>query len=244
VEIADGEFLVATHKQKGANEMKKQEDQAHNSVPIIKPADINAKFSSIVAGYLSKGYVLNSGTMGGSSAGELCHVDVTDGKEVLRVSVATFTASCESRIKIEGVEVVVERVIDHVTPNSLRHDFVGKCETIHQDRFYSLCNFNRADAYTTNLDHACAAEKKRHLRCRHRTFRVSWPCFVLSETFDSPGALDIAKKFIQKKTGLSRVQKSKIKIQKIHDNDKHAEYRISYQNKAWDLRVKNADCCD
>ena len=50
----------------------------------ITYADINRDFSAIVAEYIAKGYIINTGTMSGSQ-GEVAHVDLTDDKEIIRV---------------------------------------------------------------------------------------------------------------------------------------------------------------
>ena len=50
----------------------------------MKFSEINRAFCDEVAKYLAKGYVINSGTMGGTQ-GELAKVDLTDGKEIIRV---------------------------------------------------------------------------------------------------------------------------------------------------------------
>ena len=47
-------------------------------------ADINQEFSDAVAEYMSKGYSINTGTMDGSQ-GEVAHIDLTDGNEIVRV---------------------------------------------------------------------------------------------------------------------------------------------------------------
>lgn len=50
----------------------------------MKYIDINQKFTAKVAEYIAKGYTINIATMSGSQ-GEVAHVDLTDGKQVVRV---------------------------------------------------------------------------------------------------------------------------------------------------------------
>lgn len=51
---------------------------------VVTYADINREFSAAVEKYLSKGYIINTGTMNGSQ-GEVAHVDLTDGNKIIRV---------------------------------------------------------------------------------------------------------------------------------------------------------------
>ena len=50
----------------------------------MKYIDINQNFTAKVAEYIAKGYTINTATMSGSQ-GEVAHVDLTDGKQVVRV---------------------------------------------------------------------------------------------------------------------------------------------------------------
>ncbi len=56
----------------------------------MKYIDINQKFTAKVAEYIAKGYTINTATMSGS-LGEVAHVDLTDGKQVVRVLLDSFT---------------------------------------------------------------------------------------------------------------------------------------------------------
>ena len=47
-------------------------------------AGLNALFTKAVAGYLKDGYTINTATMSGSQ-GELAHIDLTDGIDLIRV---------------------------------------------------------------------------------------------------------------------------------------------------------------
>ena len=67
----------------------------------MKYIDINQKFTAKVAEYIAKGYTINTATMSGSQ-GEVAHVDLTDGKQVVRVpakSLKHWTPSTDYRRK-------------------------------------------------------------------------------------------------------------------------------------------------
>ena len=68
-------------------------------------ANINKRFSEIVTEYLNKGYTFNTATMGGSQ-GEVAKVDLTDGTNIIRISIESFSNWQEN---IEGLEIVIGR---------------------------------------------------------------------------------------------------------------------------------------
>ena len=68
----------------------------------MKYIDINQKFTAKVAEYIAKGYTINAATMSGSQ-GEVAHVDLTDGKQVVRVLLDSFT-EYDSFNSLSGLE--------------------------------------------------------------------------------------------------------------------------------------------
>ena len=56
----------------------------------MKYADINKRYTEIISEYMATGYTLNSSTMTGSQ-GETASIDLTDGKEIIRVLVSRFS---------------------------------------------------------------------------------------------------------------------------------------------------------
>jgi len=50
----------------------------------MKFETINRKFTEVVSEWIGKGYAFNTATMGGSQ-GEIAKVDLTDGKEIIRI---------------------------------------------------------------------------------------------------------------------------------------------------------------
>lgn len=83
----------------------------------ITYSDINREFTAAAAEYLSKGYSINTGTMDGSQ-GEVAHIDLTDGKEIIRVLLTyDFIPWPEKEYTI-----IVGRVPSVTTPNLRTHD--------------------------------------------------------------------------------------------------------------------------
>ena len=56
----------------------------------MKYIDINRKFTETVSSYIAQGYIINTASMSGSQ-GEIAHIDLTDGKQIVRVLLDSFT---------------------------------------------------------------------------------------------------------------------------------------------------------
>lgn len=78
----------------------------------ITYADINREFSATVAEYIAKGYIINTGTMNGSQ-GEVAHVDLTDGNEIIRVVLMYNFATWPEK----EYTIIVGRTQTNTTPN-------------------------------------------------------------------------------------------------------------------------------
>ena len=75
----------------------------------MKFIDINREFTAAANSYMAQGYYINAGTMGGSQ-GEVAHIDLTNGTEIIRVLLTTFN----NYLGTECVELVVGRVKDDI----------------------------------------------------------------------------------------------------------------------------------
>ena len=74
----------------------------------MKYADINRRFTEIVAEWLAKGYSINTASMSGSQ-GETAKIDLTDGKEIVRILVDRFS---DYAANVEGVEIIVGKALE------------------------------------------------------------------------------------------------------------------------------------
>lgn len=111
----------------------------------MKYIDINQKFTAKVAEYIAKGYTINTATMSGSQ-GEVAHVDLTDGKQVVRVLLDSFT-EYDSFNSLSGLEIVVGAPADKVVPyDTARHNTIwnNRLEVIESERFYEIGSSNTA----------------------------------------------------------------------------------------------------
>lgn len=104
----------------------------------MKYADINRRFTEIVAEWLAKGYSINTASMSGSQ-GETAKIDLTDGKEIVRILVDRFS---DYAANVEGVEIIVGKALDaDVRPNNNDNWATlwnNRLEVLQQERFFKI----------------------------------------------------------------------------------------------------------
>lgn len=162
----------------------------------MKFIDINREFTAAANSYMAQGYYINAGTMGGSQ-GEVAHIDLTNGTEIIRVLLTTFN----NYLGTEGVELIVGRVKDDIKPNQEdRWNTVWneRLEVISNKKFYRLNNRAQDGFYGTE-EEANAAEEKRFDRYKSRRSNDS---AVDVTTKAAP----MVKKYIHEKFGVRRVK--------------------------------------
>ena len=162
----------------------------------MKFIDINREFTAAANSYMAQGYYINAGTMGGSQ-GEVAHIDLTNGTEIIRVLLTTFN----NYLGTEGVELIVGRVKDDIKPNQEdRWNTVWneRLEVISNKKFYRLNNRAQDGFYGTE-EEANAAEEKRFDRYKSRRSNDS----ALDVTTK---AAPMVKKYIHEKFGVRRVK--------------------------------------
>lgn len=189
----------------------------------MKYVDINRKFTEAVNEYTAKGYTFNTSSMRGSQ-GEIARVDLTNGTEIIRIILDTFS---QFEPFAEGVEIVVGRYNENkVVPNtnsSFDTLWNNELDIIKTERFYKLSSNVSIDYYGT-MEEATAANEVRLARWRERGDNKQ-------KTFTSDAALEIAKRAIRRKLGTKRITTADVKIQK----DKRG-YSVSYHGKTVALR--------
>ena len=186
----------------------------------MKYADINRRYTEIVAEYMAKGYTINTATMGGSQ-GETCKIDLTNGTEIVRVMVDTFS---DWRENLEGVEIAIGRVVDKdVKPNDnsdWNTIWNNRLEIISAERFYKIAR--DANYYGTE-DEAKAAAALRIQRyiAKERTRKT--------EKLTGK-AVEIAKKIIRREFGFKRICEADISVSKFN-----GIYTVGYHSKVYRL---------
>lgn len=142
----------------------------------MKFEEINRAFTDMVATYMRKGYTINSGTMSGSQ-GEMAKVDMTNGKELIRIYLEKFSywrdPETGKYFWFDGVRLTVGRCKDEIPVNSddTWHVFwMDHMEVIYQNEFYRVSG--RSGWYITKKQ-ALEVQAKREARSESRRIRKS-----------------------------------------------------------------------
>lgn len=181
--------------------------------------DINNRFTELVAEYIAKGYTFNTSSMGGSQ-GEIANIDLTNGKEIIRVVVSSFN---NWRENVEGVEISIGKSTDNVHPHSGQlHETVwnSHLEIIHTEYFYRISRYS--NFYGTR-EEAEAARNVRHARYALQEFSRN-------EYKPNDKAKAIAERIVRNKFGYLRVNPAEVKITKGSDG-----YCVVYRGKVYHL---------
>ena len=193
----------------------------------MKYANINRRFTEIVAEWMAKGYTINTASMSGSQ-GETAKIDLTDGKEIIRILLERFS---DYAANVEGVEIIVGKALDaDVRPNS--NDNWGtlwnnRLEVLQQERFFKI-----GESRVSGTQYGTEAEAKAAAELRVKRY-IAKKCSSKSETFTGK-AVEIAKRVIRRKSGVNRIIEADISVFKRNDAD-GASYFVSYRNKTYRL---------
>lgn len=173
----------------------------------MKYIDINQKFTAKVAEYIAKGYTINTATMSGSQ-GEVTHVDLTDGKQVVRVLLDSFT-EYDSFNSLSGLEIVVGTPADKVVPyDTVRYNTIwnNRLEVIESERFYEIGSSKRRG--NTFYGTKAEAEQAEALSVeRYKAKSETSPYIDLTDRY-----LPLAVSIVKKRTGCTRVQKANVRM--------------------------------
>lgn len=190
----------------------------------MKFADINIRYTEIVTEWLAKGYTINTRTMSGSQ-GEIANIDLTNGTEIVRILVDTFS---DWNAHIEGVEIVVGRATDaDVRPHNesgWATIWNNRLEVIFTERFYKIgVDRNSGTFYGSSVE-AKAANVIRLSRYKLRCNNTSGSILANDK------AVEIAKSIIRREFGVKRITESDIRINKSQNS-----YVIGYRGKTYRL---------
>ena len=174
----------------------------------MKYTNINRKFTKAVNSYLAQGYRFNTSTMGGSQ-GEIAAVDLTNGKEIIRVLLKEFNDFKDMTTE-GGMELIVGRVTDDVHPDKSRDYrtvWNNRLEVISSEKFYKLSGNRDDEPFYGTEEEATAATEKRFNRYRnhssnHRTEDVT------------DKAAPLVKEFVRREFGVKRVVADSIRVTK------------------------------
>lgn len=190
----------------------------------MKYADINRRYTEIVAEYIGKGYTINSASMGGSQ-GETCKVDLTDGSEIIRIIVDTFS---DWHAGFEGVEIIVGHVVDNTVKPHDDSDWNtiwnNRLEILSTERFYKIGEDRRHGTF-----YGSEVEAKAVVTIRQSRYFLRESARKTENITDK--AMEIAKRVIRREFGVQRIREADVKVSKYN-----GVYTIGYKNKTYRLR--------
>lgn len=172
----------------------------------MKYIDINQKFTEAVNEYLAHGYYINTNTMGGSQ-GEIAHIDLTNGTEIIRVLLQRFSGDMATD---GGVELLVGRVTDNVHPNEARERqtiWNDRLEVVSSEKFYTLSGSADDEPFYGTEIEAKSATRKRIDRYKIRR-AGSYPVDITEK------AAPTVKRYIRRKFGVTRVMMNLVSVTK------------------------------
>lgn len=189
----------------------------------MKYADINKRFTEVVAEYIVKGYAINTMTMRGHQ-GEISKVDMTNGKEIIRIMLNNTN---DYNNHLYGIELVVGRATGRAKPH-MNDDWATvwnkELEVLTSEMFYQIGE--RGSDYYGTAEEAKAAEQTRYerywARCEGNVIEIT-----------SAPALAIAERIVREKMGYVRVNRKEIRLTKSR---KTRKYSVSYHGKTYFLR--------
>ena len=126
-------------------------------------AEINKKFTAKVAEYIAEGWTINAGTMNGSQ-GEIAKVDMTNGKDVIRVMLDTdytHERNGDRFYCFDKVRLIVGRPERPIRVNESRdYDTIwnNHLDVIYCEEFYKI-GCGRPDWYGTKEETMAAQDK-------------------------------------------------------------------------------------
>ncbi len=189
----------------------------------MKFADINKRYTEIVAGYFAQGYTVNTATMAGSQ-GEVAKIDMTNGLEIIRIYLDRFS-EWGDLYTVDGYEIVIGKSTDNVpadTDDRYGTVWSSRLEVTHKERFYAV---GRDKQYFTGMDEAIAASRLQTSR-----YVVKHNSRKSVNLTNNAKAMEVAKRIIRKQFGVKRIIESDVKIARCNNR-----YVVSYRGRAYGL---------
>lgn len=175
----------------------------------MKYADINRRFTEIVAGYLKAGYTINTATMGGSQS-EVAHIDLSNGDSVTRILLQHFF--CKDDFYNDGYEIVVGSTRNAVRVDQPPENCAGtiwntRLDVIYREEFYEIGKRRGYAVWFGTRDDAVAARNTRTNRSVQR--------YYANPSHDNAmtgNAIRIAEKYIRRVTGIKHPNRAKLSV--------------------------------
>lgn len=193
----------------------------------MKFEDINKRYTELVQEVLAKGYWVNAGTMGGSQ-GEIAHIDLTDGKQIIRVLLDSGydhwdkndqSYDCDCVKLIVGLVPATERVEAGKSKELGNIVWNNHLEVLVEAKFYKMDRYG--DWYLESEEGQSAIEKRSQRR-REKYAAKNAACVKVLNN-----ARAIVLPFIKRQPGCKTVSKSEpIKVFKSINRENRYEYFV------------------
>lgn len=127
--------------------------------------EIEKIYSGIIADYFDKGYYINMNTMSGSQIDEIARIDLTNGKEVLRVMLCGSNTDRDNEYNyyLHYISIIIGRNTDKLYNNHGDIIWNNHLEILSEQRFYEIGDRNDRRFFGTK-EEALAAKKKHYAR--------------------------------------------------------------------------------
>lgn len=129
--------------------------------------EIEKIYSDIIADYFNKGYYINMNTMSGSQLNEIAKIDLTNGKEVLRVMLCGSNTDRDNEYNyyLDYISIVIGRNTDKLYNNHGDIIWNNHLEILSEQKFYEIGDRNDRRFFGTK-EEALAAKKKHYSRVK------------------------------------------------------------------------------
>lgn len=193
----------------------------------MKYVDINKRYTEIISEYMAAGYTLNSSTMTGSQ-GETASIDLTDGKEIIRVLVSRFN-DWSDNASFEGVDIIAGRadLSERITPNNdstWGTVWNDRLQVLRKERFYQVGESRQGSKFYGTQEEAEAAYLLRFQRYKNKRK-------VKAQAAPTEKMLEVARRVVHEKLGVKRVDRTGVTIAKNSDG----KYVVRHRSKAYQL---------
>lgn len=212
--------------------------------------ELNNIFTAKVNSYLSKGYTFHLDSMSGSQ-GEIGKVDLTDGKEVIRILLTKGSEHPEDfSVYFSSVyTITVGRASDYTPYDSWHTLWNNKLEILEEEKFYSAGNSNDCN-YLVTYEEALANQEKHKARWKAVAAQEKIP-----EEVTDPNTIKALLPYLAKlRSGCKSVKARHITkvIKSYRSMDGVYEYRITINRKGKEtqktlrhseiLKARGANC--
>ena len=201
----------------------------------MKFESINRKYTEMVNEYIGRGYYINAGTMSGSQ-GEIAHIDLTDGKDIIRILMEGFN---DYERGIEGIRITAGKCTEDTKPNGSRDIGCGiwnhRLEVIETAESFLVGEVRGNKEYYGTYDEAVAARDKRYQRYENR------PCDTKKVELPE-AAKEIALRWVKKNLTFKRIGLASIdavySVTTLNrfDGKQRRSYVVSVKGKQYQLK--------